>query len=99
MSKKILVASNGNPEKIHLPSIKTAVSNLSIFNEQYTKPILNKIEDFGDDSDNSRLPTLEEIIEKKSESVISITKVDHAHPYHMYKENIHLKGKVIGAYN
>ncbi len=30
---------------------------------------------------------IEEIIEKKSESVISITKIDHAHPHHMYKEN------------
>ncbi len=64
MSKKILIASDGDKDKIDHPSIKTAVSNLSIFNEQYTKPILNKIENFRDDSDNSRLPTLEEIIEK-----------------------------------
>jgi hypothetical protein len=62
MSKKILIASDG--DVIAHPSIPTAVSNLSIFNEQYTKPILKKIEKFKDDSDLSRLPTLEEIIEK-----------------------------------
>ena len=66
MSKKILVASDGNPKKIHHPSIKTAVSNLSVFNEQYTKEILRNIEDFKDDSklSLSRLLTYEEIVEK-----------------------------------
>ena len=66
MSKKILVASDGNPEKTHLPSIKTAVSNLSVFNEQYTPKILKDIEDFEDDSKSSlsRLLTYEEIIEE-----------------------------------
>ena len=46
MSKKILIASDGDKDKIDHPSIKTAVSNLSVFNEQYTPEILNKIENF-----------------------------------------------------
>ena len=64
MSEKILVASDGSLKKIHHPSIKTAVSNLSVFNEQYTPEILKNIEDFKDDSKSSlsRLLTYEEII-------------------------------------
>ena len=62
MTSKILVSSNGDKNKIDHPSIKTAVSNLSVFNEQYTQRILDNLPDFRDDSDNSHLPTLEEII-------------------------------------
>ena len=66
MSEKILVASDGSLKKIFHPTIKTAVSNLSVFNEQYTPEILKNIEDFKDDSKSSlsRLLTYEEIIKE-----------------------------------
>lgn len=45
------------------PNHKDLVSNLTIFNEQYTSTELSEIENFNDDSDYSNYQTLEEVLE------------------------------------